>query len=73
MVGGLPYFRYAVALLPDENGKIENLVPLSDVPGIENISTLQSDSDHIYNYEEVKNYINQLPPLAEDQAGAYGF
>ncbi len=73
LVGGLPYFRYAVALLPDENGKIENLVPLSDVPGIENISTLQSDSDHIYNYEEVKNYINQLPPLAEDQAGAYGF
>lgn len=73
LVGGLPYFRYAVALLPDDNGKIENLVPLSDIPGIENINTLQSDSENIYNYEEVKNYINQLPPIAEDKAGAYGF
>lgn len=53
LVGGLPYFRYAVALLPDDNGKIENLVPLSDIPGIENINTLQSDSENIYNYEEV--------------------
>ena len=73
LVGGLPYFRYAVALLPDDNGKIENLVPLSNVPGIENINTLRSDSENIYNYEEVKNYINQLPPIAEDEAGAYGF
>lgn len=73
LVGGLPYFRYAVALLPDNEGKIQNLVPLSDVLGIENISTLQSESDNVYDYEEVKNYINQLPPVTEGEAGAYGF
>ncbi len=73
LVGGLPYFRYAAALLPDENGKIKSLVPLSDVPGIDNINTLQSDSKNIYDYEKVRNYINQLPPIAEDETGPYGF
>lgn len=73
LVGGLPYFKFAVALLPDDNGKIQGLVPMSDVPGIENINTFQSSSENVYNYEEVKDYINQLPPLAEDEAGAYGF
>lgn len=73
LVGGLPRFRYAVALLPNDSGLIDGLVPLSDVPGLENINSLRSDSDNIYNYNEVKEYINQLPEPADDEAGAYGF
>lgn len=75
LVGGLPYFRYAVALLSDDEGAIQSLVPLSDVPGIEKINTLQTESvsNNVYDYEEVKNYVNQLPPVADGEAGAYGF
>lgn len=73
LVGGLPYFRYAVALLPDDSGNIDGLVPLSDVPGIENISTFRSGSENIYNYQEVKEYIKQLPEPSNEEAGGYGF
>lgn len=73
LVGGLPCFRYAVALLPDEAGAIKELVPLSDVPGIENIASFISDSENSYNYTEVKSYVNQLPIPADDEAGVYGF
>lgn len=40
LVGGLPYFRYAVALIPNTDGRIEGIVPLSDVPGVEKIKKL---------------------------------
>ena len=42
LVGGLPYFRFAVALIPDETGKLELLVPLKEVPGEENISQFRA-------------------------------
>lgn len=32
LVGGLPHFRYAVALLSDDTGNISGLVPMSEVP-----------------------------------------
>ncbi len=73
LVGGLPHFVYAVALLPDEQGNIENLVPLSDVPGVENIRSFSTISENAYDYNEIKEYINELPPIPEGQAGAYGF
>lgn len=71
LVGGLPNFRFAVALLPDKDGNIKSLVPMSDVPGIERISTFCTNKN-IYDYQAVKEYINQLP-ASDDNQGVYGF
>lgn len=75
LVGGLPNFRFAVALLPDETGEITALVPLSEVPGIEAISRFLMDSNiGIYDYEQTKEYINSLPtPDPDIASGNYGF
>lgn len=73
LVGGLPYFKYAVAILPDDSGNIKGLVPLSDVPGIEHINTLKSDLPNVLDYQKVKEYVNQLPPPKDGEAGTYGF
>lgn len=73
-IGGLPRFRYAVALLPNENGDVQGLVPLSKIPGEENLSIFQSDSNKkVYNYVQIRQYINQLPPPSQNEAGGFGF
>lgn len=73
LVGGLPRFKYAVALLADEKGNIESIFPLSEVPGANVLRSIQTDIPTVYDYEQMKNYINQLPPLDSDEAGGYGF
>jgi hypothetical protein len=73
LVGGLPHFKYAVALLADENGIIKGIFPLSEVPGANALKNIQTDIPSVYDYEQMKNYINQLPPLDSDEAGSYGF
>lgn len=78
LVGGLPYFRYAVALIPKTDGSIEGIVPLSDVPGIEKIEKLRVNTNEMknsdmYDYHNIKQYINKLPEISGDEAGAYGF
>jgi hypothetical protein len=73
LVGGLPRFRFAVALLPDENGEIVGLLPLSEIPGVEKLQTFRSADQNFYNYKEIKEYINQLPPANPDEAGGFGF
>lgn len=71
LVGGLPYFRFAVALIPDETGKLELLVPLKEVPGEENISQFRAGGPEVYAYDQIKEFINQLPPT--NKYMAYGF
>jgi len=74
LVGGLPHFRYAVALIPDENGQVDGLLPLSDVPGIEVIRSYKVVSEsNVYNYESTKEYINQLPEEDSELSTGYGF
>lgn len=73
LVGGLPCFRYAVALIADDNRNIEEIVPLSSVPGIENISNARMHTDNVYDYQQVKEYINQIPKSDPDLMGGYGF
>lgn len=72
LVGGLPCFRFAVALIPNNNGVVTDIVPLREVPGIENISKFLSGS-HSYNYEQIKQYINTLPEPKPGEMGRYGF
>ena len=78
LVGGLPYFRYAVALIPNTDGRIEGIVPLSDVPGVEKIKNLRiktnkMETDDMYDYQNIKEYINELPKILGDEAEPYGF
>ncbi|MFV0499062.1 MAG: hypothetical protein ACK5NF_03400 [Bacilli bacterium] len=77
LVGGLPYFRYPVALITNESEDIEILVPLSYAPGSEKISkfsTKQNFGMDAYNYDEIKNYINSLPVSSDlTSDGGYGF
>jgi hypothetical protein len=73
LVGSLPYFRYAVALLPDESGEVQGLVPLSRIPSEEEISAFRINSDQkVYDYSQIKAYVNQLPTPNPDEAGGYG-
>lgn len=67
-----PCFRFAVALIPNNNGDVTDIVPLSEVPGIENISTFLS-GNHSYDYEQIKQYINTLPEPKPGEMGGYGF
>ena len=69
LVGGLPRFRYAVALIPNEKDEVVGLLPLSDIPGVDNIRALRSAGQSYYDYKETRKYINQLPPLNPDEAG----
>ncbi len=74
LVGGLPNFKYAVALLPNEKGEISTLVPLSEVPNIQKIARAKtSTSTNAYDYNQTKNYVNTLPVSKADEAGGYGF
>lgn len=73
LVGGLPRFRFAVALIPDENGEVVGLLPLSKISGVEKLQTFKSADQNFYNYKEIKEYINKLPPANPDEAGSFGF
>lgn len=75
LVGGLPNFKFAVALLKNNDDKIDRLVPLSDVPGINTISKFKTDKKkNIYDYEQIKEYINSLPIDDPDlMTNGYGF
>lgn len=73
LVGGLPRFRFPVALLPDEDGEVVGLIPLSEIPGVEKLRTFRSAGQNFYNYKEIKEYINQLPPANPDEANSFGF
>ena len=51
--------------------RLELLVPLKEVPGNENISQFRAGGSEVYAYDEIKEFINQLPPL--DGNITYGF
>jgi hypothetical protein len=64
--------------IPKIYGRIEGIVPLSDVPGVEKIKNLRiktnkMETDAMYDYQNIKEYINELPKILGDEVGAYGF
>jgi len=40
---------------------------------VEELQTFRSAGQNFYNYKEIKEYINQLPPANPDEAGGFGF
>jgi hypothetical protein len=70
-VGGLPYFRHAVAITPDESGNIDKLIVLN--PGIVLWQDLGKDEGTSFNYSEIKDYINSHPEVIDPElTGGFG-
>lgn len=65
LVGGLPYFKWPVALFPDETGKSSRLVPIS--PELVEWSRLRITNQQTFeqngrlDYSEIKSYISANP------------
>ena len=70
LVGSLPIFEDVVALIPNEDGIIESIVPVTtqtQEKGLISYST-RSNSD-IYNYKQIKEIANDLPDADPNIAG----
>jgi len=74
LVGGLPYFKWTVALFPDEAGNISRIVPID--PGMADWSGLRSSRQQTFkekgwlDYSETKSFLSANPPRANpDIAG----
>jgi len=70
LVGSLPIFHDVVALIPGDDGMVESLVPVTESAyETEQISMVKNG---FYDYLQVKEYNNQLPPEDPDLAGSTG-
>ena len=73
LIGSLPYFRDVVAVIPNENGEIERLIPLRPYPGLWNYLGDFKDEfmqNGWIDYVMVKDYINKHPQITNsDYAG----
>lgn len=73
LIGSLPIFHDVVALIPGDDGMVESLVPVTESAyETEQISTAKNGSN-VYDYQQVKEYANQLPAEDPDLAGSTGF
>lgn len=73
LIGSLPIFHDVVALIPGNDGMVESLVPVTESAyETEQISTAKNGSN-VYDYQQVKEYANQLPAEDPDLAGSTGF
>lgn len=69
LVGGLPIFQDVVALIPNSDGVIEEIVPVTATDYDENLVTYARSNSAIYDYEQVKEIANDLPEANSDMAG----
>ena len=69
LVGGLPIFQDVVALIPNSDGVIEEIVPVTATAYDENLVTYARSNSVIYDYEQVKEIANDLPEANSDMAG----
>ena len=70
LVGSLPIFEDVVALIPNEDGIIESIVPLSTLnkeKDLINYST--KNNPYIYSYKQIKEIANDLPDADPNIAG----
>lgn len=66
LVGGLPIFQDVVALIPNSDGVIEEIVPVTATAYDENLVTYARSNSVIYDYEQVKEIANDLPEANSD-------
>ncbi len=71
LVGSLPIFQDVVALVPNENGVVESLVPLTGTPySLDEAAVTRSNSE-IFDYEQIKEYaLNMAEPDSNIAGGA---
>lgn len=69
LVGSLPYFKTAVAITADEQGEIATLIPLTSPFGT-NINTFSANKSSVYEYSEIRDYVNNLPADDENLTGS---
>ena len=63
-VGGLPYFRYPVALLADTDGQISKLIPLyPSAVKWESLGMAPQEGDVVLDYKQIKKTISGLQTL----------
>ncbi|MCL1912804.1 MAG: hypothetical protein FWG10_02690 [Eubacteriaceae bacterium] len=62
LVGGLPYFKMAVALYPGDNGEIGNLAVIAPhAADWESLGLERTGSNMVFDYAEIKSIVNALP------------
>ena len=69
LVGSLPYFRTVVAITSNEQGKVAKLIPLTSPYGV-NIIPFSLNNSNVYDYSEIRAYVNNLPTEDENLTGS---
>ncbi len=69
LVGSLPIFEDVVALIPDSNGLVEKIVPLTNTSYDLGAISNSRNSSEIYDYSTIKAYANSLPEGNPNLAG----
>lgn len=72
LVGSLPYFRFAVAIFPDDKGNLDRIYPYAQALGGDwygNLGLKKEDAAQGFDYLTVKNAINANPPKYDDTGG----
>lgn len=72
LVGSLPIFHDVVALIPGADGMVESLVPVTESSYEAKQISKARNSSNVYDYQQVKEYANQLPTENPDIAGGTG-
>ena len=70
LVGSLPIFEDVVALIPNEDGIIESIVPLSTLTKEKDLINYSTKNNpYIYSYRQIKEIANDLPDADPNIAG----
>lgn len=70
LVGSLPIFEDVVALIPNEDGIIESIVPLSTLTKEKDLINYSTKNNpYIYSYKQIKEIANDLPDADPNIAG----
>ena len=70
LVGSLPIFEDVVALIPNEDGIIESIVPLSTLTKEKDLIDYSTkNNSYIYSYKQIKEIANDLPDADPNIAG----
>lgn len=70
LVGSLPIFEDVVALIPNEDGIIESIVPLSTLTKEKDLINYSTkNNSYIYSYKQIKEIANDLPDEDPNIAG----
>lgn len=70
LVGSLPIFEDVVALIPNEDGIIESIVPLSTLTKEKDLINYSTkNNSYIYSYKQIKEIANDLPYADPNIAG----